>query len=555
MGRVISYGEKTGYNDGDYLLLDNGEGGTKRIRADRVGIQLDPTLSQSGRAADAKVVGEEIEGVKGDLSETVTKSLLLQGNLVTAYNENKYNGKAVRGWLGSDGELIVCDGYDWMTTDFIYVKDLTMVSASALKSNNRVLIGLFFLCTYDENGTFIEQIGDTQDSIYNVDDGVSYIRFSYHQELYTDLCVVGNAYNRDYVDYHQGAMDANIQDNLRSIAKRITTYTQNNDLQDITAEFTLYDGYIQLNGKFVSYNGGYSTDYINIFGCGNLFITAAAPYGSNAHYALYDKSKSFIAYYKGTGTEYEFNVNDVLSSYPNANYVRFASVHSPLVLKRDNTISEILQDLSGLRWTGKKWVCVGDSLTEVNVRTTKHYFDYIADATGITTVNMGLSGSGYAKKADTNQAFYQRISNVPVDADVVTIFGSGNDGSSGLDIGSPTDSGTTTLCGCINTTIDTLIEIMPTVSLGIVAPTPWVGQQPSNTTSWMAQYVDAIKTICEYRSIPFLDLYHSSNLRPWTEEGRAACYSKDEGNGVHPDENGHKLIAPRFKAFLETLII
>lgn len=50
MGRVISYGEKTGYNDGDYLLMDNGDGGTKRIRADRVGVQLDSSLTQPGMA-------------------------------------------------------------------------------------------------------------------------------------------------------------------------------------------------------------------------------------------------------------------------------------------------------------------------------------------------------------------------------------------------------------------------------------------------------------------------------------------------------------------------
>lgn len=56
MGRVISYGEKTGYNDGDYLLLDNGEGGTKRIRADRVGIQLDSTLTDPNKAAPANAV-------------------------------------------------------------------------------------------------------------------------------------------------------------------------------------------------------------------------------------------------------------------------------------------------------------------------------------------------------------------------------------------------------------------------------------------------------------------------------------------------------------------
>jgi lysophospholipase L1-like esterase len=70
----------------------------------------------------------------------------------------------------------------------------------------------------------------------------------------------------------------------------------------------------------------------------------------------------------------------------------------------------------------------------------------------------------------------------------------------------------------------------------------------------MTRYSNALKTICEYRSIPFLDLYHCSNLRPWTQEGRQACYTKDNGNGVHPDESGHKLIAPRFKVFVESLL-
>ena len=32
------------------------------------------------------------------------------------------------------------------------------------------------------------------------------------------------------------------------------------------------------------------------------------------------------------------------------------------------------------------------------------------------------------------------------------------------------------------------------------------------------------------------------------------AYSKDGGSGTHPDETGHKIIAPRFKGFLETLL-
>lgn len=209
-----------------------------------------------------------------------------------------------------------------------------------------------------------------------------------------------------------------------------------------------------------------------------------------------------------------------------------------------------------LPWSGKKWVCIGDSLTEANVRTTMHYHDYIAETTGINVVNMGISGTGYKNRDgadDVGDSFYQRISSVPTDADVVTIFGSGNDLSHTL--GTPTDTGTETICGCINTTIDNLIAIMPAVSLGIVAPTPWTNYNPATTGNAMALYVEALKTICANRSIPFLDLYHCSNLRPWTEEGRSACYSKDDGSGIHPDENGHKLIAPRFKVFLDALIL
>jgi lysophospholipase L1-like esterase len=205
-----------------------------------------------------------------------------------------------------------------------------------------------------------------------------------------------------------------------------------------------------------------------------------------------------------------------------------------------------------MKWAGKKWVCIGDSLTATNQRTTMHYHDYVAEATGISVVNMGSSGTGYAK-GGTN-TFYGRIANVPTDADIVTIFGSGNDLSAGLDLGEVSDTGTETLCGCINTTIDNLITRMPTIQLGIVTPTPWVGQQPGAGKP-MEAYADAIVEICKARSIPVLDLYHCSNLRPWTEEGRSACYTKDDGNGVHPDETGHKLIAPRFKAFLEGLLL
>lgn len=209
-------------------------------------------------------------------------------------------------------------------------------------------------------------------------------------------------------------------------------------------------------------------------------------------------------------------------------------------------------------WSGKRLIAIGDSLTEKNFRTSKNYLDYISEKTGITVENLGISGTGYKKGEDNNNAFYQRISSIEVkDNDVVIIFGSFNDLSTTLNakIGSTGDSTTDTLCGCINKTIDTLLNNYPLTTLGIVTPTPWKGNRPDKPDSNASLYVDAIVSICKLRGIPCLDLFRCSGLRPWNSLFRELAYSKDEDNGVHPDEKGHALIAPKIKMFLETLVI
>ena len=147
-----------------------------------------------------------------------------------------------------------------------------------------------------------------------------------------------------------------------------------------------------------------------------------------------------------------------------------------------------------------------------------------------------------------------RALTVPTDSDVVTFFGSGNDSGAGLELGTASDTGTETLGGCINTAIDNLYSIMPVVQLGIVTPTPWQGNMPSDD-GWMARYSALIVEICNRRSIPCLDLFHCSNLNPNSAEVRQIAYARDNGGGVHPSEVGHAIIAPRFLAFLESLLM
>jgi lysophospholipase L1-like esterase len=95
---------------------------------------------------------------------------------------------------------------------------------------------------------------------------------------------------------------------------------------------------------------------------------------------------------------------------------------------------------------------------------------------------------------------------------------------------------------------------MPVVQLGIITPTPWQGNMPSDN-GWMENYSNLIVQICRRRSIPCLDLFHCANLNPNSAEVRAIAYARDDGGGVHPSEAGHMIIAPRIQAFLDTLLL
>lgn len=323
---------------------------------------------------------------------------------------------------------------------------------------------------------------------------------------------------------------------------------------NITASATTADDYfIQYNGEVASASDW--TIYTLPVKENDSFKVTAWAYSGKYYYAFYNDSNTFISGEKrnisSTGSETfiitapENAVKLVVVGRPNSNAP--ASIFSPT--------------FEQAKWYGKKWVVFGDSLTEVNVRTTKHYFDYISEKTGISTYNMGNGGSGYASERGDGTAFYQRIGDVPTDADVITIFGSFNDlseigtGSGQIPLGDADDSGITTVGGLINETFDVLFETYPLANLGVVTPCPWVYANPTNEPNNASAYCDLIVAVCKRRGIPCLDLFHCSGLRPWESAFRALAYTKDEGNGVHPDETGHKILAPHFEGFLDTLLL
>lgn len=512
--------------------------------------------------------GDAVRGQVSDLKIAINDTFYISFD----HGKNRVNNNDLDiGYLDETGKVAYNTG--WKTTNFCYVKDLTSIvySAKVIATELREAYNLFFMCTYDENKNFISQVfTNTTSKTWTVTSDVYYIRVCFQPANVELVQIESGTTPTTFEDYNfilknksVPKSSINSQEIGIDTAKRLTEITTNSLTVDITSSLTIFNGYIDKNnGVFYANIDAESTDYLDIFTYSDLYVSGSPIYDSNCLYAVYDSEYTFLGYYKDgiTSTDYHFYLNNIISTYPTARYVRFSSIISTgrpmLTLKRPSNISEILVAIGINNWADKKWVCIGDSLTEENQRTTKHYFNYIFDKTGINVVNLGESGAGYKHPSSVNsKTFYQQVPSVPTDADVVTIFGSGNDLMYNYDLGTPSDSGTTTICGCINKTIDDLVARIPTIQLGIVAPCPWVDFPPYVANNAMERYTEALKTICANRSIPFLDLYRCSNLRPWTSEGRAACYSKDEGNGVHPDENGHKILASRFEGFLDSLLI
>lgn len=323
-----------------------------------------------------------------------------------------------------------------------------------------------------------------------------------------------------------------------------------------------------IDNRYINPNTGAISDAesINVHVSGYIDVSnvpyirlTASPHYSFSCLAFYDLYKTFIRAYPSASSNVNYWMEEIQVP-SNAKYAVFgnnSAISGKLAVKIEFMTS--YASLSNRKWTGKKWACVGDSLTEINNRATMRYMDYIQIETGIRPYNMGVSGTGYAKGHSANKAFIDRISSVPTDSDIVTIFGSNNDMfGENWEVGEITDTGTTTLCGFINGTIDALYQAFPTAKLGIITPCPWENIYPSATTTIGRKgiaYSKALVDICAYRGIPCLDLFHCSGMRPWEANYRALFYTGDEGGGVHPDANGHRILASHIGAFLDTLLV
>lgn len=209
-------------------------------------------------------------------------------------------------------------------------------------------------------------------------------------------------------------------------------------------------------------------------------------------------------------------------------------------------------------FNGKKWAVFGDSISQPKSSDNlPKYYDYVADALGITVTSYATGGSGYFKGSavtgygDNN--IIDRITKASNDYDIISFMAGINEaGMTSMTIphGEITDSVVdtpTTLCGAVKKSIELAIEKYPTAQIFLITPTPVTGNRNSlYPDSFLTQLVDKQKLIAKMYNIPVLDLYYESNLRPWNTTNHDKYY-KDY---CHLLEAGHKYVARLTKQFM-----
>jgi hypothetical protein len=182
------------------------------INPEGEGEYIDDTLTQAGRAADAKVTGERIDGF-----EKSTFDKVIVGKTKNLLNWEKVEfGKII----SSDGSL-ANNGLRW-TTDFIPLtaENRSIVSGYLFTASNgsksrRARTWTHMAC-YDANKIYINgTYSATAISTYTaVDDNIAYIRLSYNPShvgtvetdyyLMVEYGTEVNASTADYVPYNEG---------------------------------------------------------------------------------------------------------------------------------------------------------------------------------------------------------------------------------------------------------------------------------------------------------------------------------------------------------------
>lgn len=224
-----------------------------------------------------------------------------------------------------------------------------------------------------------------------------------------------------------------------------------------------------------------------------------------------------------------------------------------------------------MKLEGLKVNFLGDSITEgvgASSPETVYHAVLKREAKLAEARNYGVSATQFAfqetdcgefKKGDNidKNCFCNRFSAMDTDADLVVVFGGTNDyGHGTAKIGCFDDRTPDTFYGACHFLFEGLVKKYLHKTIVVMTPlhrkyerTVPMLKRNMGDYGILKKYVDIIREVAEYYSLPVLDLFATSGLQPEIEE----VMNEFIPDGLHPNDNGNAVIARKLKSFLEVL--
>ena len=215
----------------------------------------------------------------------------------------------------------------------------------------------------------------------------------------------------------------------------------------------------------------------------------------------------------------------------------------------------------------KNVVFLGDSITYgYGLEDVKYRFsDILKKELNLKSAgNYGISGTRIARQlapnpnaAEDQLDFCARYTEMKQDADVIVIFGGVNDYQHGdAPMGNSDDRTPDTFCGALNFLYSNLRKRYPLGVIVVITPMHMLGdKKPGGIFSEaekpfaLEDYVHAIKEAAANYNYPILDMFSHRELDP----NDSKIKLKYVPDGIHPNADGHRMIANLLSDFLKKL--
>ncbi len=214
-----------------------------------------------------------------------------------------------------------------------------------------------------------------------------------------------------------------------------------------------------------------------------------------------------------------------------------------------------------MKLTGTTINFLGDSITQgAGASDTEHAYVRVLEKTfGLAMArNYGIGGTRIARRTVPynpvyDQDFCQRAPDMADDADAVVVFGGVNDfGHGDAPLGAMTDRSPYTFYGACHTLMHLLTRKYLGKPVLFVTPLRCVDEvrtESDGSILALRDFRNVILEVAEFYSLPVLDLYAQSGIRPEIPEVRSALMP----DGLHPNDAGHAIVARKIGNYLQLL--